>query len=542
MPQAQLNISNVSDILSKLNIGDVVRAKVIDIQANDLILKLFDGTMVTASSLSELGVKSGEFVDFNVKGKLENKLILETVKNPKSNELDSEIKKQLLSLNIKPDNTAMDVAKELKNQSIPINRDIIQKAVEGLLTLKNLTPDKAVFLAANNLEINEQHISKLNGLIENKAKLGSDIKDLVKLLESVDNSKLLQNIEKKLSDAVEKNMSGFKEAISQTKDVEIPPNRGTDVNSVVVKLINKELEQASNNLKQLDMNKLQQSIEKAVKQEISPVKDFNADKFVVTLGKELKSYGINLERLPEPLQKELFSLAKSILENAKVLIEAYSSDKESITIQTDKVKSFIAKELESIFVKIDENTTGKDIEAKKVLNDLLSRLDAVKDELQQSSIPAAKEMLAKIDSMESNIRFLNDINNFSSYIQIPLNVNNSNTTGELYILKRNSKKKKIDPENATMYISLNTENMGQVDSLISVNKKNITVNMRVAEQRIIDFLKENQIELYNRLQEKGYKLVDFKYRLLDMQANAVNINSVIQKEMEGSRRSIDYKI
>jgi len=38
-------------------------------------------------------------------------------------------------------------------------------------------------------------------------------------------------------------------------------------------------------------------------------------------------------------------------------------------------------------------------------------------------------------------------------------------------MKRNNGRKRIDPQNATVFLSLDTENLGQVDSLISVNKR-----------------------------------------------------------------------
>jgi len=109
-------------------------------------------------------------------------------------------------------------------------------------------------------------------------------------------------------------------------------------------------------------------------------------------------------------------------------------------------------------------------------------------------------------------------------------------------LKRDPRKKKLDPNNITVFISLDTENLGQVDSLISINKKNVSVNMRVRDRGIIDFIKENYRELYDRMADKGYKLVDLKYRLTDEQANIMNIEEITEKIQYGNRVSIDYRL
>ena len=92
-----------------------------------------------------------------------------------------------------------------------------------------------------------------------------------------------------------------------------------------------------------------------------------------------------------------------------------------------------------------------------------------------------------------------------------------------------------------MFLSLNTDNIGQVDSLISVNKKNLSINLRVEDQRIIDFVKENYKDLYERMSDKGYKIVDIRYRITDLNANIVNIKKIVGKELN-KNISIDYKV
>lgn len=103
-----ISTANVTDVLGRLAVGDIIRAKVLNIVANELMLKLFDGTTFSANSLSSLDIEQGDTVDFVVKNNSNNQLVLETVKgndyNQKSvSNTDSNLKKQLLELDIKPD-------------------------------------------------------------------------------------------------------------------------------------------------------------------------------------------------------------------------------------------------------------------------------------------------------------------------------------------------------------------------------------------------------------------------------------------------------
>jgi hypothetical protein len=148
----------------------------------------------------------------------------------------------------------------------------------------------------------------------------------------------------------------------------------------------------------------------------------------------------------------------------------------------------------------------------------------------------------KIDNISDNIRFLNEISSQNTYVQIPIQMGSHNTTGELYILKRDSKRKKINPQDATMFLSLSTQNIGQIESLVSIRKKNVSIHMRVEDNQIIELLKENYKELYLLLSEKDYKLVDIKYRLIEEQTSPLNVQKLADKYLNANSARIDYRL
>jgi hypothetical protein len=79
-----------------------------------------------------------------------------------------------------------------------------------------------------------------------------------------------------------------------------------------------------------------------------------------------------------------------------------------------------------------------------------------------------------------------------------------------------------------------------VDSLVNINKKNISINIRAERKEAINFIKKNYIDLYNILLEKGYKLVDIKYRLIEEKISILNLNNI--EELSGKRQKFDYKV
>ncbi len=215
---------------------------------------------------------------------------------------------------------------------------------------------------------------------------------------------------------------------------------------------------------------------------------------------------------------------------------------QNTNLDTDPVRSFKAAvdELKNLFVKIDRKSD--DINPVKLYRDMDSALQALKSSVQQLPQSLREAAAAIVNNLDSNVNFINQLNNYSSYVQLPLSIFNQNTTGELYMLKKGSKSRKLDPSNLTVLISLDSNNIGRIDTLMSVNKKNISTNFRLEKSDVFGVLKENHRLLYNNLLEKGFRLVDFTYRLMDEPINIVNFEAEAKKEFIRSPNNIDITI
>ncbi len=200
-----------------------------------------------------------------------------------------------------------------------------------------------------------------------------------------------------------------------------------------------------------------------------------------------------------------------------------------------------ADNLKGLFVKLDSDDNQL-LNPMKLFRDLQDSVSNIKNLASQLSGFARDSMMNLSGSLDSNMSFLNQLNNYSSYMQLPLSMFNKDTTGELYMLKRGSKSKKLDPSNLTVLISLDSENAGRIDTLLSIDKKDISTNFRLENSDIFPILKENHRELYNSLLSKGYRLVDYTFKLLDEPINIVNFEAEAQKEFIKKPNSIDITL
>ena len=223
-------------------------------------------------------------------------------------------------------------------------------------------------------------------------------------------------------------------------------------------------------------------------------------------------------------------------------IQGNEAASNQVNSSASSLKNFedAVKNLQSLFVKIDQNSD--EINPVKLYRNMDNALATLKNSIQQLPIGMKEAAMNIASNLESNVNFINQLNNYSSYVQIPLSIFNQNTTGELYMLKKGSKSRKLDPSKITILISLDSNNIGRIDTLLSVDKKNISTNFRLESSEIFDALKENHKPLYTSLLEKGYRLVDFTYRLMDEPLNIVNFETEAKKEFIKNPNNIDVLI
>lgn len=245
------------------------------------------------------------------------------------------------------------------------------------------------------------------------------------------------------------------------------------------------------------------------------------------------------------LSAEELSASKLIAkEITTAIIKIQGSDTAFDQLSTDAkgMKNFedAVNKLQNLFIKIEQNSD--EINPIKLYKNMDDGLQALKNSIHQLPMSMQQSAMNIVENLESNIKFINQLNNYSSYVQIPLSIFNQNTTGELYMLKRGSKSKKLDASNMTVLISLDGINIGRIDTLLSVDKKNISTNFRLENSEVFDILKEHHKMLYTSLLEKGFRLVDFTYRLLEEPLSIVNFEEEAKKEFIKNPNNIDVLI
>lgn len=208
-------------------------------------------------------------------------------------------------------------------------------------------------------------------------------------------------------------------------------------------------------------------------------------------------------------------------------------------------KEGLAGEIQQLFIDTDSPELSQEINVSQIENKIEKKLDSIKALIRSSDMSAAESR--SIDnaagSVANSIKVLNHLNNNNMiYYQLPLNMHGYNTTAELYVMKRSNRQRKIDPNNSVMFISLDTQRMGRVETLLDVKDKNICISIRTENERINDFFKENVKELYNGLSNCGYKLASIRYSLIDSPSDPIKQEKLLKGMLSYEHGRVDLLI
>ena len=109
-------------------------------------------------------------------------------------------------------------------------------------------------------------------------------------------------------------------------------------------------------------------------------------------------------------------------------------------------------------------------------------------------------------NMNQNLDFMNQMNQVFPYIQLPLKMNGTDTTGDLFVYT--DKKSLAEKEgNVSALLHLDMENLGPMDIFASISDNhNVSTKFMLPNEQTLALVEQNISVLTNRLEKKGYHM------------------------------------
>ncbi|MDE7156576.1 MAG: flagellar hook-length control protein FliK [Lachnospiraceae bacterium] len=528
--------------LKQLSVGDIFRAKILDIRNLEVRIQLSNSQEVKALMGDALELNIGEELTFQVKASGEHGIVLRPVGN---SDIPFElVTKSLLSAGLSVNDKNIAVVKELISSGQPIDRQSVLNMVKLLNTYKGESIEKLSQMMKHGIKITPENLEQYDKYMNYEHKISDGIQNLSNALadyfqedKSGDVKPMIQ-LFTQLSQALQEHPEiGLSEFHAQTVTGETESNPVTVISAEVQKP--SEPLNAAESLPQnagsgqgkqtVEINIAQKDFSGASgpeKNEVSNhIKQDNVQNPAVSDTAPWNSVTEKLQNAEHaPLANDLSqgdSLSKimdtirhadTFQELAEVLGQIDRQDfTESQIVKILHSSSFRNAVKSALRNKGLLNISGNSDETildKKDINNLYERLLRAADTIEKNmkgENPRDNNLLNQAKDLKNNIMFMNELNQIASYVQLPYKINSRQEQGDLYVYGR--KRRKTDAnEKITAFLHLDLDYLGATDVSVELVNQAVsakfTLNNRISEKLV----EEHLHELQARLEQKGYSV------------------------------------
>lgn len=499
-------------------VGTILSGEILDVRNNQVQILLGDNQILTAKLLESLNFNIGEHMLFQVKDNSGGQITIRPVKND-AFPMET-ISKALESAGLPETDKNIEVIKELMNQGQPIDRQTVLQTLqhsmrhdmplEMLVTMEKyqipLTPENvAQFEQYQNL--NHQITSQLQQMAEDMPQLLSET--------------LTENGEKAALHLQNHLLSIFLEEpeILQMQQ----PETEAVVNAENVTEKAQSLSDGNNN-----------PLEVQERQELAEIlKKLGADE---TTTKQMLSDSSTTKQLLGEIHKVLTKTAGSKADSAPEVVKINEQNPTVEVLQKEDLmalfksrgyEKLVENHLLSRYSLKPEDLQGEDAQkqVKQVFEKMLEDGSQIGKLLSETG-KESSSFMNHTENMQNNINFMNDLNQFMTYVQLPIQLSNQEANSELYVLNR-KKGKYQEGEEVSAFLHLDLDNLGATDVNIKMKGKQVDTQFTLDNDESMQIVEKHLPELKQHLEKKGYQV---EYSVSSSYVPTSTLNTILEKD------------
>lgn len=184
-------------------------------------------------------------------------------------------------------------------------------------------------------------------------------------------------------------------------------------------------------------------------------------------------------------------------------------------------------------MKLTPADVAKEDGIKNYYKRLKQSLEKLTSDGRESALP--QELSKSMNEVKANIDFMNDLNKNMTYVQIPIQLKNSETNGELYVFT-NKKALAKGADNVSAMLHLDMEHLGPIDIYVRLQNKNVSTNFCLASEELLDFVYAHIDKLDARLQALGYS-TSFEMKLNEPEDKFDFVEDFVEKDISKNSTS-----
>ena len=512
---------HTSALLNSLVTGQTISGQIRSMQGSQILLSMGNGVEINARLDGDIKASVGQNMLFEVKGSSDDKLTLSPLytnlsagKNAAAGALHA------AGMPVTDENVAM--VKSMMEEGMSIDKTSLWQMGKMAADFPQASAETIVKLTAMGLEVNTTNVMQYEAAKNMKHQLLYTMEELTNALPQT----LSSFIEENRASAGVQFMKEMMEILQNGQNVQDASGETADQGNQVKALIqeldallqeiaggkgeNSEAGKISAQSAALQEGKanagsavLQEEIGKTDLQNVAQDKTgmvgaqsavLQEEAGKVQVGKQESAALLQgdgklaeqgMEKLPDALKERFLELQKELTEQVKnLLLEEWAIKPENFANK---------EEVKALYQKI-KNQAGQ-------MQELFAAAGKTETQAGQT-----------LQNMNQNLQFMENVNQFFPYLQIPLKASLENAHGELYVYQK--KKGKVSEDGScSALLHLEMEHLGNLDVYVKMKDYNVSTQFTLANEETLDFLAAHIDLLNERLNKKGYHMnAEMKYK------------------------------
>ncbi|NLY19233.1 MAG: hypothetical protein GX045_09880 [Clostridiaceae bacterium] len=541
----------------EISVGDILTGRVIAADNGLLLLRLTDGSIISARTVTDGQYSLGDILNLEVIEEKDGLILVRQDKNIIPGEMQKDTKENLSlilkSLGLPIDSKHSDILKAIRESDIEVRADAIKDAYKLISDKQVKDPGQAVFLAYNNMSHKQEYFPILRGILgktlifheEWMSTIGNiDILDeetIIKIAEGFLVNDAIMDLD--TTDSVNQIIKLYSDqGNAGTLDASIRSVVDNFIKNTLLESIIKTDRAGIQSVKYVQNQQAALGTSGNVSGSMETKGDFSFLDVETSFEDEIAFDAIMKQLLPKPVtedkarQDEISGIIKNLLLKVKEKLPGTG-----LTIEMARriINGSMSKLIKRDTVKSSEANLPK---IDKWVRDTEGKLYIIKNALNKSTSPERERIEASVRELDTALKFFQDIISYEAYAQIPLVLKEHLTHGEIYIMKRRNKKGKLNPDDFSVFLSLTTVNLGTLGAFINVRNKNVMLRIMAEDERYFGLMQEEYKTLYDTLKEKGYNLYEIKCSLREEGINLINANKKASDLVYPQSKKIDMRI
>lgn len=538
---AQIQVDKGMAALKSMTPGETLQGEVVSVNGNEVEIKIADNAIINAKLEQSMNIAIGQKMMFEVSNNSNGQIALRALFTNLAQEQLAQ--NALQAAGISQNNQSVQMIAGLMREGMSIDKQSLQSVYHDIVQYPDTDQSLLVHMHKIGMETTPQNVEQFQALVNYEERVASTINELIHELPAElknmatngDVGKAMvvtQELVSMLAE-YEGKLALEMQAADTTASGQIP----TDATEGKM-VLNGQVPMDGNsegNTAQTVMDKALAALEEAM----------NPQNQVPTLvdgdGSQQNSGGVVLADGDEAIHlingnDKLLSgiLTKTEYMDLATVLEQGGFSKDMVAMVKDgslplnelftMLKTELAGKDAGIAGKLWDNNAftklmGKElqnawlldpleVESGKNVNDFYNRLNSQVNSIINSmsqSLSESSVLSQSLQQFQENVDFLNNLNQFMPYVQLPLKMNGQSATGDLYVYadKRSLASGK-DTVSAALHLDM--QYLGHLDVYVKMQDKNVSTEFCLEDEATLDFLADNMDMLSQRLERRGYSL------------------------------------